>query len=45
MDPNEGAQAAWLADWLPWIETARMMGLPVDATLGDRAGTAAAARR
>ena len=22
------AQAAWLAAWLPWLEAARMMGLP-----------------
>jgi len=21
-------QAAWLAAWLPWLEAARMMGLP-----------------
>ena len=24
----QGAQAAWLAAWLPWLEAARMMGLP-----------------
>jgi len=24
----QSAQAAWLAAWLPWLEAARMMGLP-----------------
>jgi hypothetical protein len=24
----QSAQAAWLTGWLPWLEAARMMGLP-----------------